>query len=32
MSDLYNYRYDIITHISTDVVEDYVKMNKASKC
>ena len=36
--DLYNDSDDIITHISTDEedysisVEDYVKMNKASKC
>ena len=36
--DLYNDRDDIITHISTDEedysisVEDYVKMNNASKC
>ena len=36
--DLYNDSYDIITHISTDEedysisVEDYVKMNNASKC
>ena len=36
--DLYNDRDNIITHISTDEedysisVEDYVKMNNASKC
>ena len=36
--DLYNDSDDIITHISTDEedysisVEDYVKMNNASKC
>ena len=36
--ELYNDSDDIITHISTDEedysisVEDYVKMNKASKC
>ena len=36
--DLYNDRDDIIKHISTDEedysisVEDYVKMNNASKC
>ena len=36
--DLYNDRDDIITHISLDeedysiLVEDYVKMNNASKC
>ena len=36
--DLYNHRDDIIKHISTDEedysisVEDYVKMNNASKC
>ena len=36
--DLYNDSYDIIKHISTDEedysisVEDYVKMNNASKC
>ena len=36
--ELYSDRDDIITHISTDeedysiLVEDYVKMNNASKC